>query len=246
MRTLCTLLAGAVLAAPASGQNTDHQRVGVAAQVEHRWEAVLSAELVPWGPSTWELEVSPQMSYEYNQVWGATVAVPYRWNAQPTRPWWERQWGDAAVSFHWAGAGEPKVHAEVTWSGQPWTDSAPRPPAVGARVSFSQIRDPVIWGAGLSLAAPLSVRAPWLSSGWSGGFQFSYQEVANDAWVWSLALSPRWSVAPVWSRPVRPWTWAASLTWTLAWYELPWAFVGATTASSDRPWAVSASGSRTW
>ena len=121
MKALCTLLAGAILTASAIGQDTAHQRVGVAAAAEHRWEMALATDLVPWGPSAWEFEVSPQVSYEYNQTWGASVSAPYRWSAQPTRPWWQHQWGDAAVSAHWAGTDEPKTRVELTWSGQPWS-----------------------------------------------------------------------------------------------------------------------------
>ena len=221
----------------AAVETTEHQRVGMEAEAPQRCELGLGVGLTPWSPSDWDLSFSPRLSLEFARAWGVSVSVPYRWVNQPDKRAVFGHWDQASAGLSWTGTGEPRWKTGVTWSGTPWWQPKPEPWTLAGEVGFSLVRDPVIWAATTYLAS---------IPDWSGGLGLSFQEVVNDAWVWSLSVSPHWSFPQRVPPSERISHWGVSIVWSWGWYEAPWSLSTAITSGSGTPWGFNASGSRTW
>jgi len=218
----------------AGAENTDHQRVAAVVQTPWSIEAGVTADLVPLGLGAWDLAVAPRLALTWDGAWSLTLSRPYAWSARPEGFESTRRWGDTVAQVGWVSApGGFRVRGTLGASGG--LDGSPDagPVRLLANLGLTLARDPALVGLGVSASAPVD-GTPWTGSG-----SFSYQEVVNDAVVWTLSIGPRFTTGT-------PPATALLVSWGVGWYEGPWGLSTSASTGTGAPWVWSGDTSWTW
>jgi hypothetical protein len=222
------VLALAAAAACSFGQASDHERLGVESEPQHRIEGTLGASWRADGRD-WSSAMDASIEYGWKQILGFCLSMPAElvYSAGLDAGAWSWRLGDPSLSASrlWRGK-RLKLRAELGYA-YPLPRKEQREAHVfSPSLSLAGIRDPVVISMGIDgrISLPRKEGGYLVWAPFSGGLCLSAWELLNDRVGYRISISPGVSLGARrigFGDRINP-LWSLGLSLTLSWDEKAW------------------------